>query len=1014
VPLHNKLEKLSQGYSQSVIEFVYELEELFNLIGAISERDRVLKLWNGLRFDLQTALWRDGLHPEVSTWEEVVGQAETIEISRNVTGRSHGDQKKGEFPRKPKGNNYRSRESSGKYQHPNYHRDSQFKPDKRGHEKEHHQKGKQSRFDHKRENKGKPHAREKERTEQIASGSCFNCGEEGHFARNCPKNNTVKMGGSKPPGVNNFNVELSSKDNSSDMSVEVLEGLPLGMIQFEESNEHLPSWMRRSKGPRHQIGRAYALRAEFVLTSNQPYFGDENYGPFDPNNRFLIKSSKRDALIIKDYLTDFKVKIHEGRLLNPKFNLANWYDKKRARHLSGFVHREPNNSGKMGDALIHVALPLLESGISSCYPNITPPVDGDTRFEMAANLPERDHYIIWDLDLGKCVEIPRVFLEQPTFDLVSWYREQINKDGYYNSLYTKEMLRTVDKIKRSQTVEENTTLEGLVHSPHPFRVELSSDFNDYDSDLEWEEISSNVTPEDMPDLQSVTTSSLTDDAQSAPEQETPVEPSQKGGDSGWDNTKSYDESHCQDEEVENGEIGDPLAIKLKKVLAGCQPYPGDNFEVSHYGSERFKIEKGHPGYYIIYDKERWMESYIHRSRLEHSMFSAGRWLAEQCTSEIGCNHPWFAATDWFSNQRIYYTLMGDAIENRVEHLLESGIPYDCECKWPDKSDRRFSVVSTEENAQSLMITDKLQGLVSYLPRKMIEDPKFNVWQWYQMLLDQFELDNYEFPPNNSKDPLTKTNLAKIASDEDRWPNTLLYINGLVDRPNDSYQSIRLNGVQVDRGHYAAVQRNAATVKDKSRLLPKPIVLKVRINGHPARALVDSGSQGDFISTTLADQLKLPRLNLDKPVKLQLAVQGSRSVINLQTEARFQFEGIDENRRFDIINLNNYDMILGTPWLYQHQVSIGLHPARIRIDSNKSIPIQRDADTKPLANAVTFDTNSIEAARGELMGYAEPLCREMGETELPPLRAINHKIPLIDEQKTYPWRPSRCPASGAMG
>jgi Reverse transcriptase (RNA-dependent DNA polymerase) len=28
--------------------------------------------------------------------------------------------------------------------------------------------------------------------------------------------------------------------------------------------------------------------------------------------------------------------------------------------------------------------------------------------------------------------------------------------------------------------------------------------------------------------------------------------------------------------------------------------------------------------------------------------------------------------------------------------------------------------------------------------------------------------------------------------------------------------------------------------------------------------------------------------------------------------------------------------------------------------------------------------------------------------LPPLRAINHTVPLIDENKIYPWRPSRCP------
>lgn len=33
---------------------------------------------------------------------------------------------------------------------------------------------------------------------------------------------------------------------------------------------------------------------------------------------------------------------------------------------------------------------------------------------------------------------------------------------------------------------------------------------------------------------------------------------------------------------------------------------------------------------------------------------------------------------------------------------------------------------------------------------------------------------------------------------------------------------------------------------------------------------------------------------------------------------------------------------------------------------------------------------------------------MADTGLPPLRDINHTIPLIDEEKTYTWRPSRCP------
>ena len=43
-----------------------------------------------------------------------------------------------------------------------------------------------------------------------------------------------------------------------------------------------------------------------------------------------------------------------------------------------------------------------------------------------------------------------------------------------------------------------------------------------------------------------------------------------------------------------------------------------------------------------------------------------------------------------------------------------------------------------------------------------------------------------------------------------------------------------------------------------------------------------------------------------------------------------------------------------------------------------------------------------------MSYAEPLCRKVEEMEIPPFRAINHTIPLIDEQKVYQWRPSKCP------
>jgi hypothetical protein len=105
-----------------------------------------------------------------------------------------------------------------------------------------------------------------------------------------------------------------------------------------------------------------------------------------------------------------------------------------------------------------------------------------------------------------------------------------------------------------------------------------------------------------------------------------------------------------------------------------------------------------------------------------------------------------------------------------------------------------------------------------------------------------------------------------------------------DRLPDEFQddldsAVQLSGVQVDRNKYPALQRNAVQVKGKARVLPKPLIVTVNINGHPARALLDSGSLGDFMSANLADQLEVEKEKLELPLTVQLAVQGSRSRVN---------------------------------------------------------------------------------------------------------------------------------------
>ena len=72
---------------KSVAEYTHELQDLFNMIGNIPKQDQVLKFWNSSRPSIQRELWWNKLNPELSSWKEVVAQAEIIEIAENIADR---------------------------------------------------------------------------------------------------------------------------------------------------------------------------------------------------------------------------------------------------------------------------------------------------------------------------------------------------------------------------------------------------------------------------------------------------------------------------------------------------------------------------------------------------------------------------------------------------------------------------------------------------------------------------------------------------------------------------------------------------------------------------------------------------------------------------------------------------------------------------------------------------------------------------------------------------------------
>jgi hypothetical protein len=163
-----------------------------------------------------------------------------------------------------------------------------------------------------------------------------------------------------------------------------------------------------------------------------------------------------------------------------------------------------------------------------------------------------------------------------------------------------------------------------------------------------------------------------------------------------------------------------------------------------------------------------------------------------------------------------------------------------------------------------------------------------------------------------------------------------------------------------------------------------------------------------MSSTLADQLKIKWITLEKPLMIQLAVQGSQSKVNFGVKAVMSYQHIKEDQFFDIINLHDYNLILGTLFLFQHQVSVGLNPPCIIIGSNKALPVwgeQVSVLESRTAGAVEED---LEQAHWQLLEWAKPLCARASQTSLPPLQVINHTILLINLEWVYKWCTSRCP------
>ncbi|KAG2738295.1 hypothetical protein P692DRAFT_20759004, partial [Suillus brevipes Sb2] len=314
-------------------------------------------------------------------------------------------------------------------------------------------------------------------------------------------------------------------------------------------------------------------------------------------------------------------------------------------------------------------------------------------------------------------------------------------------------------------------------------------------------------------------------------------------------------------------------------------YPGDKKPGQTAEPDRFFVYAISEGRHVIMNKEdrRAEELTVLTDDLLNPKFCLAEWYIQAVgkVRQLDARklREWRRRWD-----RVYPTPMGTPLVTRVEQLLAQRARYDNDPTRNAQHPERFACTWMDDG--TYLIRDYIRSFAVKVPVRLLLNPKFELASWYNKMLLKAHRD---LRKRLGQSP-TEFNMLRLL---ERGALTELECQ-LEDVARNIYTptpdakflcdgtrlfAVELNGQQIPAGTYPALQRGAAITKDFKRVIPRPVVVVVNVNGRPAHALVDSGSLSDFMSVTLADQLKLKKTELTKPLVVQLAVQGSRSKVN---------------------------------------------------------------------------------------------------------------------------------------
>ena len=127
-----------------------------------------------------------------------------------------------------------------------------------------------------------------------------------------------------------------------------------------------------------------------------------------------------------------------------------------------------------------------------------------------------------------------------------------------------------------------------------------------------------------------------------------------------------------------------------------------------------------------------------------------------------------------------------------------------------------------------------------------------------------------------------------------------------------------------------------------------------MKGEVMKALIDSGATGCFLSTEMADKMRLRRVKKVTPHKVQMADGHVIESAQLLRQG-FEMGTLQDDETFHLLNLKGFDMVLGRSWLYRVNPHIdwqtGVLQLSMRGRKHVICPVHADKETSRLASTL---------------------------------------------------------------